>query len=448
VAGSAFVLVALVLGLRPLSDNSFLTHVATGRLLLEGGIPRADPYTFTAAGHPWVVQSWLASLVYGLVDRWAGATGLLLLNGGLCATLTALVWRLTRPASALAGRALVAALVVGMGTSAWLERPFLMALVLLAVVLVAADGGVRPAWLLPVGWAWVNVHGSFPLGLVVVALLAAGRRLDGDRPATEVKAGVWLAAGMALGAVNPLGPRLLAFPVELLGRAEVLRHVSEWQPPTFAYTWQWLFLGLVGLAAVAAARGRSWRAALPAVVFTGLALMSARNLAVAAVVLVPGTAAGLAVRGTSGDRRSPATALAAVALAAVAVLAVVGAVGRPAFSFDRYPVAALDWAGERGLLEPDARLVAPDTVGNYRELTEGARAAVFFDDRYDVFPSALVDDYVVLVKAGPRWDDVLDRHGAGAVLWPRSLPLAAALEASPGWRVAWDDGAWVVALPR
>ena len=447
-AGLGLALVALVLGLRPLSDNSFLTHVATGRLLLDGGVPTADPYTFTAAGHPWVVQSWLASLGYGVVDRLAGGTGLLLLNGLLCAALTGLVWRLTRPAGALAGRALVGALVVGMGASAWLERPFLMAIVLLAVALVAAEGGLRPGWLVPVGWVWVNVHGSFPLGLVAVALLAAGRRLDGDRPATEVRAGAALAAGMLLGALNPLGPRLLWFPVLLLGRSDVLRHVAEWQPPTFAYTWQWLFLALAAVAALGALRGRSWRVALPTAAFTGLALLSARNLAVAAVVLVPGAAAALRVDGRTGEGRSPRTALAAAGIVAVAAVALVAAAGRPAFSFDRYPVAALAWAGERGLLAPEARLVAPDTVGNYRELTEGAHAAVFLDDRYDLFPREVLDDYLVLVHGGPGWEGVLDRWGAGAVVWPRSLPLAGLLDSSPSWRVAWDDVAWVVAVPQ
>lgn len=162
--------------------------------------------------------------------------------------------------------------------------------------------------------------------------------------------------------------------------------------------------------------------------YTGLALLSARNLAVAAVVLVPGAAAALRVHGRAGEGRSPRTAVAAVGLAAVALVAVVAAAGRPAFSFSRYPVAALAWAGERGLLAPEARLVAPDTVGNYRELTEGARAAVFVDDRYDMFPRAVVDDYVLLVRAGAGWEDVLERWDAGAVVWPTSLPLAGLLD--------------------
>ena len=53
----------------PLGDNSFLWHLRTGRLILDHGIPRRDPYSFTAAGTHWIAQSWLAELMYGALDR-------------------------------------------------------------------------------------------------------------------------------------------------------------------------------------------------------------------------------------------------------------------------------------------------------------------------------------------------------------------------------------------
>ncbi|MHB8466779.1 MAG: hypothetical protein ACYDD7_18335, partial [Acidimicrobiales bacterium] len=62
-------LAAARLGLKPISDNSTLVHLRTGIDLVHSGhVPHHDPYSFTAVGHTWVVQSWLASLVYGLGD--------------------------------------------------------------------------------------------------------------------------------------------------------------------------------------------------------------------------------------------------------------------------------------------------------------------------------------------------------------------------------------------
>ena len=40
----------------------------------------------------------------------------------------------------------------------------MIGLVLLAVTLIAAEGGLDPRWLVPVMYIWVNSHGSFPLG--------------------------------------------------------------------------------------------------------------------------------------------------------------------------------------------------------------------------------------------------------------------------------------------
>src|SRR5437764_14588107 len=58
------------LGARPIRDNSMFTHLRTGfDMVRGGGIPRTDPYSFTARGHPWVVQSWLAEWTYGVLQQ-------------------------------------------------------------------------------------------------------------------------------------------------------------------------------------------------------------------------------------------------------------------------------------------------------------------------------------------------------------------------------------------
>ncbi|MGH2684355.1 MAG: hypothetical protein ACRDJP_02680, partial [Actinomycetota bacterium] len=65
---------AIGIGFFPLFDNSFLTHLATGRMIVDDwAIPRHDPFSFTASGEPWVVQSWLASVLYGAFEElWGG----------------------------------------------------------------------------------------------------------------------------------------------------------------------------------------------------------------------------------------------------------------------------------------------------------------------------------------------------------------------------------------
>ena len=449
VVGVAFGAWGLLIGLAPLKDNSFLTHLATGRLILDGGIPRTDPYSFTAAGDPWVVQSWLASLLYGLADELAGGTALRLLMGALTAGIAVLVWRLTRPATSLIARIGIAALALGIGSEAWTERPLLFGLLFLCLLLLGAGGRLDPHWALPIMWLWVNTHGSFPLGLVAIGLLALGRRLDGESPGTELRVLAWAGAGTLLGAVNPLGPTLLAFPGQLLAHQETLRYIVEWKSPTFDTIGQRLFIVQVVAAVLLLVRRSSYRTALPLVVFTAAALLGLRNIPVASLVMIPGMALGAVGLGSiDGARRSLATGLAALGLVALTLLLALSQLGQENFELRAYPVDAVEWLDEQGLIATETRLVSRDFVGNYLEALEGAEAHVFTDDRYDMFPANVSRDYIGLVRGTVDPNTVLERYDAQVVLWDRDTPLATWLDEADAWGVVYRDDDWVVACPR
>jgi hypothetical protein len=451
VIGVAFVAWGVWLGVRPLSDNSFFTHLATGRLILDThGVPTADPYSFTAAGQPWVVQSWLASLLYGLTESWWGATGLRVLAGVLTGTVAGLTWRLTRPAGTLIPRVGVTALVMAIGSVMWSPRPLLIGMVALGLTMLAAEDGLDPRWLVPVFWIWVNSHGSFPLGLVALALLAWGRKLDGQDPRVEWRALKWAALGTVLGAINPLGPKVLLFPIELLGKSDVLQNISEWQSPQFTAVWSRLFLVLVAIAVLALVRRPSWRAALPIVVFLAAALLGARNITVCTLVLAPLVAGCLAGLGSvTGKDRSPVFGVVLVVVLVGGTFAVVSNLSQPAYDLSTYPVAAVAWLDQHGAIgTADARVATNDTTGNYLELLYGTQAHAFMDDRVDMYPKPVVDDLVTLLHGQPGWDQVLDDRHVDVVLWDKAQPLPELLERSPNWRVAYEDGQSVVACRR
>jgi hypothetical protein len=451
VFGAAFAVWGLSVASRDLADNSFFTHLATGRLMLDqGAVPSVDPYSFTADGTPWVVQSWLASLLYGLVDRTAGGTGLRLLAGVLGAVIGLVVWRLTRPGLTLVSRLAAGCFPLILAGFVWSPRPFLFGLAGLSLTLLAAEGGLDPRWLVPLSWVWVNAHGSFPLGLVLLVLLAWGARLDGGDGRRELRCLGWAAAGMALGAVNPVGPKMLAFPVELLAKAETLSKIIEWQSPNFSQGWTRVFLVQVVVAVVVLVRRPSWRAALPLVVFTAAALLGLRNISLASIVLVPGMARGLAGLGSiTGRERGPVAVVGLAAAAVGAVLVVARVLSGPAYELSTFPVDAVAWMEGRGLVaQPDVNTASQDSTGNYLELLHGPDARVFFDDRVDMFPKAVVDDYLLVHTGAPGWEAVLDRNDVDVVLWSRKAPVAQLLATSTAWRVGYQDDEFVVACRR
>jgi len=252
--------IGFLIGSRRLSDNSFLTHLATGREMIAHGFVHSDVFTWTAEGHHVVVQSWLASAALGLVDKIAGGTGIRLVIALTAAALAGLSWSLTQRSPSVSTRVLVMLPVLVIGAEMWTERPLLLALVLFGLTLLVTEGERSVAGLSIVGFIWVGVHGSWPLGLVLLAARAAGARLDNTSSEREVRAFGWLLAGVLVGGtVNPYGPRLLIFPVELLGRRETLSRVTEWGSPSFDATYTKAFLLLLVMMVVSATRRSNWR---------------------------------------------------------------------------------------------------------------------------------------------------------------------------------------------
>jgi hypothetical protein len=73
---------------------------------------------------------------------------------------------------------------------------------------------------------------------------------------------------------------------------------------------------------------------------------------------------------------------------------------------------------------------------------------VFIDDRYDMFPMDVVDDYGTLNHGDDGWQEVLERRDATAVLWDDESDLYELIEDDDGWEVVYRDDHWLVAVPR
>ena len=459
--GLLYAFLGFLIGSRLITDNSFLTHFATGRVIWDtGSVPSSDVFSFSAAGEPVTVQSWFASWLYVGLESIGGWT-LRLLNGLIGALLAASLWKLSDSAKQLLPRAFLvgAALIVGAGL--WTPRPLLFGLISFAVVLHVVRRDV-PMWtLLPVMWLWVNTHGSFPIALALVGALGVGQFLDDLRaghrrlPAHEIRVFAWVVGGIALGAVNPVGWRLLWFPIHLLSRGEALEHVAEWKSPKFTRPSEW---GFVVLALVmvygctkmtnvwrreedAPAGAGPFRSVVPAVAFFVAGLIATRNLPLAGFVLVAAAAPWL-----SHSRFELNGELRGIVPNGVRILAIVGTVLVAMLVFvqgpldlRKYPVDEVAWLEERELVaNPDVRLIHRDTVGNYLELRFGTDANVFVDDRFDFYPLPVLRDHVALILGGD-YEDVLDRYDADVVLWESSGDFADWLRESDEWTISYEQ---------
>ncbi len=438
----------------PLNDNSFFTHLATGRLILDAGsVPSRDPYTFTALREPWTVQSWLASVAYAGAERLGGDVGLRALVLVAFATALTLLWRLTAPATSITVRLLIMVLALFVAGDLWSERPYMIGIIGLAAVWLSLNGQLRPWLLVPLLWVWTNTHGSFPLGVVLCLTLVTGGAFDRRRagqsarpPAHEQRTCLLVLGGILLGAVGPLGIRVLTFPATAITRSDVFAEVIEWQPPSYRSVGERAFLVLLVVSMLALNRVRSWRLTLPALAFAAMGVAAQRNIVMATVVLVAVTAICAPALGTlrSWDRPPlgrPLTSVLALVTAAMCALALLS----PVHGFGGYPTRAI---ARLDVTAPDVRVGTEMATGNLLEVLDGTTGEVFIDDRVDMFPTSVFADYLILRRGDTTWDEVLDRHGIDVVVWGRGLPLAAILAASPDWSISFVDTTSVVACRR
>jgi len=344
--------------------------------------------------------------------------------------------------------------VVGLAIAAtmWSPRPLMIGLVLLGLTLLVAERRL-PAWiLLPVFWVWVNSHGSFPLGIVWLVARAGGEWLDWKAWPRETLRYAWTFVGsLAVAAVNPLGAKLLLFPLTLGKKQSTFESIIEWQSPNFHLSVNRFALVFLLLAALLLFRARlTWRDVVPTVVFLGAGLYAVRNLPLLAIVVAPVMCRIFRKPEWTAPRPAPTASqlrmnrALGVTIAAAFVVFGVAAANTEALTFKGYPVKAVDYLQDNQLLGGFHLLAHQDVVGNYLTLRYGRTVPVFIDDRVDMYPTRVTKDYISLLRGRPDTLDLLNNYGIDVVLWDRQQPLIQIIAASGKWHEVFRDHDWVV----
>ncbi len=418
----------------PLDDNSFLWHVRAGTLQIDSGeVLRQDPFSFTEAGAPWRTQSWLVELGYGWLENLTGGIGWVPLMTFLAATATlvltaAAVYARTR-APAVTG--LVVLMVAWQAAPFMNPRPVLFSYLLLAAMVAVLSRRDPPLWVVPLlVWCWAAVHGSFVIGIGIVALDAIRRRSRQE----------FVAAGLAGLAASLTAHGLGAWETLLrfFQSRGALGLIQEWGPPDFTNPFLLPFvLSLVGIL-VAAAIGRIdvWDLVL-VVPFLGFGLLAERNVFPALLVLAPWAAMALPLGQTARDGRRREPVILNLALVGVLVVfSVIGLLRPQELSEERFPIGGALGAVDEGPLFHDA------AVGGYLIYSEWPARLVFIDDRAELYGEEGIRRFADL-RVGTDAETVLAGLGIEQVLIDPGLPLATVLGSS-GWSECYRDESFVV----
>jgi hypothetical protein len=424
------------------NDGDVSWHLAAGQwIIAHGRIPIADPYSFTAAGRPWVATEWLAEVIFATAYRLDGYSGVTALVAAAMMALHALIFFFLRPRAntLVIGAALVAMDLVLLPFT--LARPHVLVWPIIAawtILLVRADeeGRAPPLWgalLLPF---WTNIHGSFAIAGPIGAAIGfdALQRTRWRNWRAWALFGLVSAVGVLL---NANGLRGLLRPFEMENLA-ILPLVQEWQPSTL----QWMpeFYAVLGFGLLVLLY-KGVRVPIGRLVLllslAGLAFSQVRHqswfIIVAACVVPP----------LLGTRPSKSDEMRWLALAAVPLLIV------RAF----WPAAVLEnGANPRHLIAAVPEQMRKQPVFNGYTfggplILAGIRP--YIDGRADMYGDAFVLDYSRIMDGDQsRFDAVVKQYGIRWTMLPTRSTVAQALDRSPEWKRIYADGVGAIHVRR
>jgi hypothetical protein len=490
---------SIVVGGNMLSaDGDPSRHLVVGeRMLATASIPHRDLFSHTMAGQPFVPYEWLAEVASAASFRVAGLAGPVLLHGAVFGLALVLLFQQVRDR----GHSLAAALATVLGTLSvasihWLARPHAFTMLGAAAFCALLDGwyaGRRRAtslWLLPAAMLlWVNLHGGFLIGLLLIAAYAVADGLRWSLGPAEVAGAarrrlgaLALPAAATVGAtlVNPAGAGLFGHVLGYFGKDLLVDNTLEYRSPDFHSFGPQLFLAMVALLLVGliwSRRRPSLHEGLLLVGFVSIALYSVRNVPLFAIAAAPVLATLLAglpdprrararlpgavvalgrrlagVNETAGalDARSRGHLWSMVVLTALSVLAAlqVRAGGAPlGIRIDptSQPVAAVRYLEAH---PPQGNVFNQMSWGGYLLLEQWPRQRVFIDGQTDFYGEALTREYLDVALLAAGWEAVLDRHDVAWVLFPTDSALVRRLAVTPGWGTAFRDDQATVLVRR
>jgi hypothetical protein len=330
---------------------------------------------------------------------------------------------------------------------------------------------------------WVNLHGSFVLGLVLLMLFAAGNfwtcltsRDAGDKRSARTAmtrlgiTGVFCALATL---ATPYGYKLHLHVYHYLSNRYFMDHILEFATPNFHGSAEKYFEALLALALVAALlAARRLRAVdVVLVLFAGYTgLYAIRNIPISSMIIALAIAPALseAIRIQAQRRDLPGWLqrgcarvrefgarmknvddmlrghlIPATVLLASLVVAVQGgrlfdkAVLAAHFDQRQFPVAATEYVAAHNIHD---HMFSTDRWSGYLIYRLYPQTRLFIDDRHDFYGEAFLKDYMKALRADLGWREVLDKNMITSVLIPPDAPLANVLKENSDWKVAYDDG--------
>jgi hypothetical protein len=458
-----------VTGREFVTDPDCWWHTKTGEIILSTHVwPTTDPYSFTVAGQPWLSYEWGGDVVLASAARLGGLRGLDFLSILMSATIMIALYYLATLVSGNSKAGFVAAAVLlVLAVPSFNIRPQMLGYLFLVLTLIALERfrqGKRTAlWFLPLVFLlWINTHGSWIIGLGVLATYwlsgllkfsAGGLKTVPWNSAERVQISLVFMLSLLALPLTPYGTQLSTYPFDVASSLPIsLKSILEWQPIPFNQVGGKLFLGILLAFFLSQIIARfEWR--LEQIVLfifaTAMATIHIRFVLLFVPFFAPLLATVLARWIPPYDHSKDRWVLNAAMIAAVFV----GMIHYfPSTSdlekkvAEKFPVGAVQYLNEHSVPGP---MLNSYGFGGYLIWTRWPEHKVFIDGRSELYEhGGVLNDYMQVLDIHPAALSILRSYGIQSCLLDREESFVTVLSALPDWQRVYSDDRSILFVRR
>lgn len=464
-----------------LSDPDYFWHLSAGQYIWQHkALPSSDIFSYTFAGQPWVLHEWLFEIILYGVHSLCGDFGVKFFTAAFATATIVVAYVIAKRLLAKPYWAFFLALAffyqIVPNTS---PRPQLFTFLLFAIyLLILVDfkyfNDTRKLWLLPLMMVvWVNAHGGYVAGLVLLVLFAAcewvvyilQQQKDTLQKQRLKKLTLIAALSIAATLLNPYFLDHWIYPFTVMNMEVSQNLITEWRSPDF-HTFRWKFFLLLVFGAFTAAIYSEKRPDLTELVlslfFMSAAFVSIRHAPISVLAILFLCAVTLrhvpfarifscikpnqfaahyrrfAGKGNDLGRTEYLFNWILLAMTLTGCL-----LYYPIFHSDdddkmnkTVPVKAVRFILDEGI---SGRGLSVYHYGGYLINQFYPEQLVFIDGRADLYGDKFIQEYLQIIEARAGWQEKLEQHQIDYVIITRKSALVELLQTSADFSLVYED---------
>lgn len=486
----------IVLTHKALIDLDIWLHLKTGEIIVQNkAVPWQDIFSFTLNAKRWVDHEWLFQVIVYLVNTNWQADGIIFMQSFIISMAFLVVFFIAYKST---GSYFVSSLLLILALNSLVSRinirPEIFSLLLFSLYLYILFFCGRRKWLwllLPLQVLWVNLHGFFFLGPLLVLFFCLGEiplgknQKDAFTPEQYLRLIVVLLALLAASLINPNGLEGAFYPIDilwdtLLGKNKIIfSNIEELQPVFYLMGNFGKFIALYGIGLVClAAMLCNFKRLRPAhllififfLIFSfrvrNIAFFSFSACAIAAVNIMPALNSIKRFFSPGQPLKKPAYFFIKYASMAIIVFWIVTKItsyfNYSEYSFEdkknkspllgiseeSYPKKAVEFLLANNL-GPD--IINDFNSGSYIIGSAYPKLKVFIDGRTELYGEEFLNRYFDMLKGDAAiFEGMSDKYNVSAVLLSMTLSplpkLAYLLYSHPQWKLVYFDDKAIIFL--